>query len=153
MRTVQFNPRKPTICHKSGGIHELANHPIDIRLCHFLRIRKRDGANELRKVAITETERDRTRRNRLPKDTPLASDARRLATRMTDLDNSRRPVFLTRIGVFPPLVYEGLVLLFIGVFGGGCDVEWRSEMVYVDLDVSWPISAIVESTGFECADR
>lgn len=135
MRTMQLNPRKPTIRHEPRGVNKLPNHRIDIRLRHFPGRRKREYGRQLVEVAVAELEPNRAGRNRLLEDTSTASGSRRLAARMAELDHGRCPVFLTRVGIFPPLVHESFVLFLVGVFGGYRDVEGGSEVIHVDLDI------------------
>lgn len=132
---MQLNPRKPAIRHEPSSIDELPNDRIDIRLRHFPRCRERENPSQLIEVPIAELEPNRTGRNRLREDASATGRARRLATRMAELDDAWSAVFLTRIGVFPPLVHQSFVLLLVGVFGGHRDVERGAEMVHVDLDI------------------
>lgn len=58
---------------------------------------------------------------------------------MAELHDGRRAMLLARVCVFAPGVYEHRVLQFPGVFGGQGRVEWASEVVDINLDISYRV--------------
>lgn len=137
MRTVQLNPRKPAIGHQPRRVDKLLRDGIDVRLRHLPRTRERDHADELLQVAVSQTHRDGTGRNGRSEDAPTACDAERLPAGVNNLHDGRRPVLLAGLGVFGPRCDEVRVLLLPGVFALQGGVEWRSQVVDVDLDVAY----------------
>lgn len=136
MSTVQFYPRKPSICHKPGSINELPNNSLNILGSHLLRCRPRQTPHQTLKVPIPKLDGHCAGRQRLRKHTPVACNTERLPARVADLGDGRCAVFLAGVGVLLPLGDEISIAFWVLVFVMQGWVEGAAHVVHVDLNVS-----------------